>query len=165
MESFQEQGTQILRCLMRIEDQQEKSVKAHNDCARRQNRVAKDVAGLVSFLKHLIMSLVFLDFCTSLLQNQTLSDVVSWMVRNHNFVLPVREEPREDKIHNVVNLTMLPGDAPSSYGRNVARVLWTRPELINGIISPGKDMTFMDSPRIPMTPTWKMLFRGAHQKN
>ena len=82
---------------MRIEDQLETSVKAHNDCARRQNRVAKHVAGLVSFLKHLIMSLVFSDFCISLLQNQTLSDVVSWMVRNHNFVLPVREEPREEK--------------------------------------------------------------------
>ena len=64
-----------------------------------------------------------------------------------------------------MNLTMLPGDAPSSYGRNVARVLRTRPELINGIISPGKDMTFMDSPRKPMTPTRKILFRGALQKN
>ena len=108
---------------MGIEYKLEKSVKAH-DCDKRPNIVAKDVTGLVSFIEHLIIFSAFSDFYTSIFQNRTLSDVLGWMVRNLTFVLPVREEPREDKLDKWVNLPTHPRDAPS-YGRNVARVVDT----------------------------------------
>ena len=106
------------------------------------------------------MSFVILESCNQIFQNQTLSDVESSMVRNHNIVSPIRQEPRENKLCNGVDMTTLPKDAASSYGRNVARVLLTCLELINGIGSPEKDMTFMDCPKKPRTPVPKRYTRG-----
>ena len=82
------------------------------------------------------------------------------MQRNHNYVPPSDENDQVAKIFNGKDLLGFPGDAPSTYGRNIARALWSKDELMTGIISPGKDLEFMQAPRSPLTPTRKAIFRG-----
>ena len=82
------------------------------------------------------------------------------MQKNHHYTPPASTEERVRKIFNGEDLLDCPGDVPTLYGRNIARKLWSREELINNIMSPGKDLEFMDVPRSPMTPTRKALFRG-----
>ena len=66
---------------------------------------------------------------------------------------------------NGKDLLSYPGDVPTQYGRNIARVLWSKEELISCIMSPGKDLEYMQAPRTPMTPTRKALFRGMFNKS
>ena len=82
------------------------------------------------------------------------------MQRNHNYAAPEQEEPLQ-KTFNGKDLLSFPGDVTSLYGRNIARVLWSKEELVSCIMSPGKDLEYMQSPRLPMTPTRKALFRGG----
>ena len=48
------------------------------------------------------------------------------------------------------------GDAPTLYGRKIARKIWSREEISNSIMSPGKDLELREYPRSPMTPTRKL---------
>ena len=86
------------------------------------------------------------------------------MQRNHNYVAPAIEGEPVRKMFNGKDLLAYPGDVPSQYGRNIARALWSKDELITQIMSPGKDLEFMQAPRSPMTPTRKALFRGEPWK-
>ena len=81
------------------------------------------------------------------------------MQKNHHYT-PASIGERVRKMFNGDDLLDCPGDVPTLYGRNIARKLWSRKELIINIMSPGKDLEFMDVPRSPMTPTRKALFRG-----
>ena len=87
---------------------------------------------------------------------------MEWMQKNYSFAPPASEgeQGRVRKIYNGEDLLDCPGDCPTLFGRNVARKLWSKEELMNNIMSPGKDLEFMPSPRVPMTPTRKALFRG-----
>ena len=83
------------------------------------------------------------------------------MQERHNYVPPnPQEEQPVRKMFNGKDLLSYPGDVPTQYGRNLARVLWSKEELISCIMSPGKDLEYMQAPRTPMTPTRKALFRG-----
>ena len=83
------------------------------------------------------------------------------MQKNYAYNPPVESIENVKKMHNGVNLLECAGDVPTLYGRNIARHLWSKEELMNCIMSPGKDMEFMEVPRSPMTPTRKALFRGS----
>ena len=82
------------------------------------------------------------------------------MQRNNNFVAPATEEQAVSKMFEGRDLLSYPGEVPSLYGRNIARVLWSKEELVSCIMSPGKDLEYMQSPRTPMSPKRKALFRG-----
>ena len=85
---------------------------------------------------------------------------MEWMQKNHHYTPLASTEERVRNMFNGEDLDC-PGDVPTLYGRNIARKLWSREQLINNIMSPGKDLEFMDVPRSPMTPTRKALFRGS----
>ena len=81
---------------------------------------------------------------------------MEWMQRHHNYVAPSSEEQQSQvkKLYDGKDLLSYPGDVPSLYGRNIARVLWSK-ELITKIMSRGKDLEYMQSPRVRMSPTRK----------
>ena len=56
------------------------------------------------------------------------------------------------------------GVVPILYGRNNARFLLSQVELITCIMSPGKDLKDMQTPRTPLTPTSKAFFTGMSQQ-
>ena len=85
---------------------------------------------------------------------------MEWMQKNHSYVPVAEDVPRVSKMYKGEDLLECAGDAPTLYGRNIARKLWSKEELINSIMSPGKDLEFMEYPRSPLTPTRKALFRG-----
>ena len=68
---------------------------------------------------------------------------------------------RQDITHQDVGMFFneLPGDTPAAYGRNVARKLWTKDELIQGFLSPRPEVPF-GSNRADFSPTRKAIFRG-----
>ena len=87
---------------------------------------------------------------------------MDWLQSKHDYVAPSQDEPQVQKMFDGKDLLTLPGDAPSLYGRNIARVLWSKEELASCIMSPGKDLEYMQTPRVAMTPTRKALFRGNY---
>ena len=93
-------------------------------------------------------------------QSKTQSELLDFVSKKFSYDPPVTDSTNEVHMINGKDVNSLPGDAPPTYGRNVARVLWTRDELIQGILSPGKDMAFMSSPRADLSPTRKTIFRG-----
>ena len=97
------------------------------------------------------------------IQTKTQNQLMDWMQRNHNYVAPPTDEQTIQKVYNGKDFLSLPGDGPTTYGRNVARVLWSKSELVACIMSPGKDLDYMQTPRLPMTPTRKALFRGTFE--
>lgn len=95
---------------------------------------------------------------SELVESQT--NLIEWMTKNLNYEQPKNmPAARVSKMFNGRDLYGLSGDLPSRYGRNIARIIWTKQELINGIISPGKDLSNMSHQRIPMSPTRKAIFR------
>ena len=85
-------------------------------------------------------------------QNQMMES----MTKNNSYVPAAEDVPRVSKIFKGEDLLECAGDAPTLYGRKIARKLWSREELSNPIMSPGKDWEFREYPRSPMTPTRKL---------
>ena len=113
-------------------------------------------------LWHLVSCDLKCQSLSSCLQAKVQSTPMEWMQKNHSFAPPASEgkQVRVRKGFNGEDLLDCPGDCPTIFGRNVARKLWSKEELMNNIMSPGKDLEFMPTPRVPMTPTRKTLFRG-----
>ena len=88
---------------------------------------------------------------------------MGWTQGRHNNLPP---NPQEDqpvrKMFDGIDLLSYPGDVPTQYGQNIARVLWSEEELFPCIMSPGKDFEYMHAPRKPMTQATKKTDRWLH---
>ena len=109
-----------------------------------------------------VSDLTKLTLKTNFIQIKTQTLVMDWLQSKHDYVAPSQDEPQAQKMFDGKDLLTFPGDAPSLYGRNIARVLWSKEELASCIMSPGKYLEYMQTPRVAMTPTRKALFRGNY---
>ena len=103
-----------------------------------------------------------LNVCMQIAFHQYELVLMEWMQQHHNFVPPSSQEQTEPstKMYDGKDLLSLPGDMPSMYGRNIARVLWSKEELKSLIMSPGKNLDYTRSPRLALSPKRKAIFRG-----
>ena len=150
-------GMNLAGLLANIPTSEELSVDAHVSVFQRKNEQL--MVGPLSFINRSrwpnsfhtinqeVMSLRSLRTRT---EGEKITEVwagVFWQLQRRMFVSTYRTPFKGEDLLECV------GDAPTLYGRKIARRLWSREELSNSIMSPGKNLEFREYPRSPMIPT------------